>query len=47
MTLHNSLFFKNALNYEPGRIVRAGTSDVVPEMSDNNYRTYSREGNVW
>ena len=46
MTLHNSLFFKNALNYEPGRIVRAGTSDVVTEMSDNNYRTYSREGRV-
>ena len=46
MTLHNSLLFKNALNYEPGRIVRAGTSEVVSEMSDNNYRTYSREGSV-
>ena len=46
MTLHNSLFFKNALNYESGRVVRAGTSEVVTEMSDNDYRTYSREGSV-
>ena len=46
MTLHNSLLFKNPLNYIPGRIVRAGTSNIITEMSDNNYRTYSREGRV-
>lgn len=46
MTLHNSLLFKNPLNYIPGRIVRAGTSDVITEMSDNNYRTYSREASI-
>ena len=46
MTLHNSLFFKNPLNYEPGRVVRAGTSDVVAEMSDNNYRTHFSEQSI-
>ena len=46
MTLHNSLFFKNPLNYEPGRVVRSGTSSVITEMSDNKYRTYSDESAV-
>ena len=46
MTLHNSLFFRNALNYEPDRITRRGSSDIITEMSDNNYHTYSDEASV-
>ena len=41
ITLHNSLFFKNPLNYIPGRVLRRGTSDIITEMTDNKYRTYS------
>ena len=45
MTLHNSLFFKNAaeLRYLDALCVLEHRM-IVSEMSDNNYRTYSREG---
>lgn len=42
MTLHDSLFFKNPINIEPGRVVEQGSSNLVTEMTDNNYRTFSR-----
>lgn len=46
MTLHSSLFFKNPLNYVPGRVKRRNSSIVIPEMTDNDYRTYSSETDV-
>ena len=46
MTLHNTLFFKNPQNYLPGRVLRRGTSTLITEMTDNNYRTFSREQDV-
>ena len=46
MTLHSTFFFKNPLNYEPGRVVRAGSSDIITTMTDNKYRTYSDEAAV-
>ena len=46
MTLHSSLFFKNPLNYEPGRVERRSSSTLITEMTDNDYRTYSSETDV-
>ena len=40
-SLHNSLFFEEPINYEDGRIKRRGTSIIVPELSDNDYTTFS------
>ena len=43
-SLHNTLLFEEPLNYEPesGRITRHGTSTIVTELNDNNYKTFSR-----
>lgn len=46
MTLHSSLFFKNPINYIPGRVTRHNTSILIVEMTDNNYRTYSNERDI-
>ena len=46
MTLHSSLFFKNPINYIPGRVTRHNTSTLIVEMTDNNYRTHSSERDV-
>ena len=46
MSLHNSLFFKNPLNSLPGRVERRGTSTIVNEMTDNDYRTFSLQTDV-
>ena len=46
ITLHNSLFFKNPLNYLPGRVTQYGTSNLIIEMTDNTYRTFSNETDV-
>ena len=40
-SLHNTLFFEEPLNYEPGRITRRGTSTIVTELTDNNKTTFS------
>ena len=40
-TLHSSLFFKVPINYESGRVTEHGTTTVVSEMTDNDYRTFS------
>lgn len=40
-TLWNMLLFEYPINYETGRIQRHGTSILVPELSDNDYTTFS------
>ena len=40
-SLHNTLFFSEPLNYEPGRITRRGTSRIVTELTDNDKTTFS------
>ena len=40
-SLHNSLFFVEPLNYEPGRVTRRGTQIIVTELTDNDYTTFS------
>ena len=46
VTLHNSLFFKEPLNYEDGRVALRGTPTKIIEMTDNDYETFSRAANV-
>ena len=41
MSIHNTLFFKDPINYIPGRVKRHGTSAIVNEMTDNSYRTHA------
>ena len=45
-SLHNSLFFRECVNYEAGRVVIRGTSTVVSEMIDNDYGTFSTETDI-
>ena len=40
-SLHNTLFFEEPLNYEPGRVKRRGTQIIVTELTDNDYTTFS------
>ena len=41
-TLHSSLFFKPPINYDGGdRVTVRGATTGVPEMTDNDYRTFS------
>ena len=40
-SLHNTLFFSEPLNYEPGRVTRRGTSTIVTELTDNDKTTFS------
>ena len=46
MTLHSSLFFKSPLNYEPGRVLEYGTQNLIAEMTNNDYRTFSTLADV-
>ena len=46
MTLHSSLFFKDPINYLPGRVKIHGMQTVVPEMTDNDYKTFSSQADV-
>ena len=43
MSIHNTLFFKDPANYQPGRTHRYGTSVIVPETTDDDFETYSTE----
>ena len=45
-SLHNTLFFKECVNYEDGRVEVRGSSTVVSEMTDNDYNTYSDEDDI-
>ena len=45
-SLHNTLFFRDCINYIPGRITRQGASVIVNEMSDNNYKSFSTESDI-
>ena len=46
MSIHNMLFFRDCVNYIPGRITRRGTSMIINSMSDNRYTTYSTETDI-
>ena len=46
MSIHNTLFFRDPINYIPGRVKRHGASVIVNEMTDNSYRTHSIETDV-
>ena len=46
MSIHNTLFFRDCINYIPGRITRHGASVIINEMSDNNYKTFSTESDI-
>lgn len=46
MSIHNTLFFKDPINYIPGRVKRHGTSVIANEMTDNSYRTHSTETDI-
>ena len=46
MTLHSSLFFKSPQNYIPGRVQEHGTTNLVTEMTDNDYRTFSDQTHI-
>ena len=45
-SLHNSLFFKDCVNYETGRVTVRGASTVIAEMTDNDYTTSSTEDDI-
>ena len=45
-SLHNSLFFKECLNYETGRVEVQGAENIITEMTDNDYSTFSRETDI-
>ena len=45
-TLHNSLFFKEPLNYQPDRVSMHGTATKIVEMIDNNYHTFSQADDI-
>ena len=40
-SLHNTLFFSEPLNYEPGRVQRHNSSTIVTELTDNDKTTFS------
>ena len=40
-SLHNTLFFEEPLNYEPGRVQRRNSNTVVTELTDNDKTTFS------
>lgn len=46
MSIHNTLFFKDPVNYISGRVKRHGTSVLVNEMTDNDYTTSSTETDI-
>ena len=46
MSIHNTLFFKNPINYISGRMKRHGTSVIVNKMTDNRYTTFSTEADI-
>ena len=46
MSINNTLFFKDPINYIPGRVKRHGTSVIVNQMTDNSYRTHSTETDI-
>ena len=43
MSIHNTLFFKDPINYKPGRVKRHGTAVRVNAVTDNRYTTFSTE----
>ena len=45
-SLHNSLFFKDCVNYEGNRVEIRGTSTKISEITDNDYETYSAETDI-
>ena len=46
MTLHNTLFFKDPVNYQPGRVRRHGTSVIINAATDNSYETFTTEADL-
>lgn len=46
MSIHNTHFFLDPVNYQPGRVMRQGTTVIVNEMTDNSYRTFSTEQDI-
>ena len=46
MGIHDTLFFKDPINYLPGRVKRRGSSVIINQMIDNNYRTFSTETDI-
>ena len=46
MGIHDTLFFKDPINYLPGRVKRRGSSVIINQMTDNNYRTFSTETDI-
>ena len=45
-SLHNSLYFKECLNYEDGRVRVQGRTTEITEMTDNDYNTYSTRTDI-
>ena len=48
VSLHNAILFKNPANYNEAndRVTVRGATTIVSEMTDNDYTTYSDEGDV-
>ena len=46
MSIHNVKFYKDPVNYIPGRITRHNTTVLINTMSDNSYATYSTETDI-
>ena len=45
-SLHNTLFFKECVNYETGRVEIRSSSTKVTEMTNDDHNTYSEEDDI-